>query len=328
MNTLDSFAPRFQRSFSSLRALLTGCALLCAPLVASAQVVYLVNDTFSDTDRIGGTDGSTSSSSSPTVNTATSTNTQWVVNGAKQMVASASGMVWNMDKTTNRMALGYFPTVDVSSGPVTISLGFTTGSLGGTADTFRFALLNGSAAGYRTTDGFGSTDASYVGDVGYAIWSATSNVGGNSTTDLVLRTHERVTTSSNDLLGTSNDWGTNLGASSGATGKFQADTSYLLSVTFNLVSGTLNIMTSLTGGDFEGMSYLVSDADAPTLSFDMLALRLGKGSNQFSNITFDSLVVTTVSAVPEPSSYALLAGLAMVGVVAGRRRRSPAVAAA
>lgn len=303
----------------TLRHVLLGLALT-APLGAWGQIV-LVNDNFADTDRIGGLNGSSTTSSSPTIATATSTNMQWVVNGTSQLTASASGMLWNMNSTSNRMAIGYFPTVTVGSQAVTFAFTFTTGNSGATANNLRFALVNGSAAGYRTTDGFSSTDASYVGDTGYGFFSSGSTVGGGNTTNLGLNTYERVTTSSNDLLGTASVWGTAIGSSSGATGYFAANTTYTFSVQMSHNAGTLSITTSLTGGNFSGMNYTTSDSTSPVLSFDTLAIRVGGGSNQFSNYNFESF---TVSQIPEPSTYAAFAGLAALGLVAYRRRRAVA----
>ncbi len=281
-----------------------------AALSVPAFSATLVNDTFTDTDRL----------SSPT-----STNTQWVANGT--LTASETGMLWNTTSASNRMVLGHFPTVAISDVETTFSLSFTTGANGATASNLRIALVDGTANGFRTTDGFSSTDASYVGDAGYAIFSGSSNVGGGNTTNLSLRTYQRNTTTSNNLLGTSGEWGDNaatttaMATSSGATGYFEANTAYNLSIAMSLDAGTLTINTTLSGGNFSGLSYSTIDAVSPTTNFNSIALRLGGGA-QFADINLTSFTVTSASAIPEPSAFASLAGLGVLGLALARRRRA------
>lgn len=284
------------------------CLLATASTIVatSARAVPLINDSFTDADRL----------SPPT-----STNTQWVANGT--LVASSTGMLWNTTSASNRMVLGHFPSVTISEVETTFSLSFTTGANGATASNLRIALVDGTANGFRTTDGFSSTDATYVGDVGYGIFSGASTVGGGNTTNLSLRTYQRNTTSSNNLLGTAGDWGDNtpstgaLASSSGATGYFEANTAYNLAITMALEASTLTISTTLTGGNFSGLSYITTDPISPTTSFNSIALRLGGGA-QFSDINLTSF---TVTSVPEPSSGAALAGLSVMGIILARRRR-------
>ncbi|MCD8482989.1 MAG: hypothetical protein LR015_10220 [Verrucomicrobia bacterium] len=209
---------------SRVKLVAQSCALGLVLLPAGASAY--VNDTFTNLDRIGGTDGSSTTASSPVISTPTSTNTQWVVNGTSQMVATGSGLNWNMNNTSNRMAIGYFPTVSVGSEGITLNLSFRTGAFGGTPNNLRIAILDSSPNGFRTTDGFGSTDASYVGDRGYALFSSGSFVGGGNTNNLVLNTFKRTDTNSNDLLGSAGVWGSAIGGSgsSGATGYLDANT--------------------------------------------------------------------------------------------------------
>lgn len=322
----DAGAPR-RHLYNPIRSRLLVLAALSLPVAASAQVTYLVNDTFSDTDRIGGLSGASTTTSSPLVNTATATNTQWIANSTSQLVASASGMLWTMS-TSSRLVIGYFPTVTIVDGadPITISLTFTTGTNGGTANNLRLGIFDSSANGYRTTDGITTNESKVNGDVGYGFFSVSSNVGGGNTTNLALRTFERVTTTSTDILGTSSDYGTNIGGSSGATGYLQANTSYTFAVEFSYVSGTLSITSSLEGGNLSGLSYTVTDSTSPVLTLDTIAMRLGGGSNQFSTLNFTGLTVTqpSAAAVPEPSAYAALAGVVALAAGAWLKRRKDA----
>lgn len=313
-------------------ARLVGCAAIvstCLLSVSSAVAqTYLVNDTMTDTDRIHGANGSSTSTSSPVIVSGdiTSTNTQWVVNSAGQMVASSTGELWTMNSTSSRMAIGYFPLVTIGSTATTITLNFTTGAMGSTAGNLRIALVDSRANGFRATDGFSSTDASYNGDVGYGVFSGSSTVGGGNTTNLSLNAYERTTTTSTDLLGTAGNW-TSLASSSGMTGYFQANTSYALSFTLSYDASTLSMTTAITGGNFSNASFLTTDSTSPTVNFDALALRFGSGSNQFANVNLTSFTVSQVSAVPEPSTYAALVGAASLGLVILRRRRRAQLAA-
>ena len=278
----------------------------------------LVNDSFNDFDRIGGFDGSSTSSTEPTINAPTATNTQWVVNGTSQMVASSTGLAWNMNNTSNRMAIGYFPEFTVSSTPITMTLTFTTGAFGASANNLRMALVNATPGGLRTTDGFGSSDASYVGDVGYGILSSGSNIGGGETgIDLGLTLRERVNTTSNNLLGSSGDWSSSL-ASSAGTGILDQNTEYTLSITLVENAGELAITVDMIGGNLSGMEFTGLDSTDPVLNFNAFAMRWGGGELQFSDFNLTSL---TVSEVPEPSVYGLFLGMCVLGFVGWRRSR-------
>lgn len=293
---------------------LLASAALC--VASYAHAVVLVNDTFSDTDR----------ASSPT-----STNTQWITDTSTPLTPSESGMLWDSDAGTgSRYALGYFPLVTVSNNettPTVFTLEFTTGASGATASNLRIALLDTRPNGTVVADG-GAGNSVYVDDVGYGFFSSASTVGGGNTTALTLRTYQRNTLTSTNPLSAAGDWGNNSGTtqlanSSGSSGYFQANTSYSLNVSMLLTSGSLAMTTSLTGGNFSGLSYTATDAVTPTTDFNALIFRLG-GNGQFADINFTSLTISGVSAVPEPSSYAAFAGLGVLGLATMRRRRTDA----
>lgn len=296
---------------------ITAVALAGFCLTGAAQNV-LVDDLFNDFDRIGGFDGSSTSSTEPAINTPTMGNTQWVVNGTSQMVASASGLAWNMNNTSNRMAIGYFPNVTVGSNPVTFRLDFTTGAFGLNPNNLRIALVNATPGGLRTTDGFGSTDDSYIGDVGYGLLSDGSNIGGGQTAiPLALNLKKRAVTTSNNLLGSAGDWGSTIDGTAG-TGYLDENTAYSLALTLQESGGQLLISMEMTGGNLANMSLSGSDATDPVFDFNAIALRWGQGELQFSDFNFTRL---TVSEVPEPSVFALVTGLVIMGFAAWRRRR-------
>lgn len=298
-------------------AILLGLAVAA---LQPARAVTLVNDTFTDTDRIGGQNGASTTSSTPAVNAPTSTNTQWIGTRVSQITASASGMFWAMD-ANSRLVTGYFPTVTLANNTVTtFAIAFTTGNDGATPNNLRIALTDGTANGIRTTDGVAASDATYNGDVGYAFFSG-NNLGGGFTTNLTMNTRERTTTSSLNLLGTAAEW-TSLGSgSSGATGYFQPNTAYSMTFAFSYDGSATTITTGITGGNFSGMSYSNTDTSTLVTNFNQFTLRLGGGSAQYSSLNFTSFTVDQVSPVPEPSACAALAGAAGLGLAAFRRRR-------
>ena len=301
--------------------LLVPSALLC--LLPAAHAVVLVNDTFTDTDRIGGSTGSSTTTSSPSIGTPTSTNTQWIGTRVSQIVASSTGMLWTMD-SASRVVTGYFPDVNLVAGTVTtFTLNFTTGAQGtGTTNNLRIALTDGTANGTRNTDGVGATDNSYNGDLGYGFFSGNNTGGATPATDLTLNTRERTTTTSVNLLGTSADWSALNPSSSGATGNFAGSNSYSMTFGFTYSGSSLDITTGVTGGNFSGMNFKVTDPSPATTKFNQLSFRLGGGSAQFSSINFTQFQVEQITPIPEPSSYAVLAGLGGLALAATRRRRA------
>ncbi|OAM91456.1 TonB-dependent receptor [Termitidicoccus mucosus] len=280
----------------------TSASSASGTVATTAAASYLVNDTFTDYDRIGGFDGSATAPDSPIVSVPTDTNTQWVATSTSTLVATGTGMVWNYVGTGNSMAVGYFPDVTVAaSSTVTVQLKFTTGVVGTGTNNLRIALLNDTANGRFSTDGVTASSSYYEGDTGYAIMSASSNIG-NSTANLVLRTYKRINTTATDLLGTAGNWGTatgttsQIGNSTGSTGYLQGENDYTLTVTLakNTAGTEMTIGTKLEGGNFSGLEYSVVDQDATvaiTSTFNALAFRLGGSTTQYDHIKFTSLKI-------------------------------------
>jgi hypothetical protein len=290
---------------------------------SSAYGVVLVDDTFSDTDRIGGLNGS-STTTTTTINTPTSTNTQWIGTRASQEVASATGMLWTLD-ASSRLITGYFPTVNLVEGTTTsFTLNFTTGSLGtGLSNGLRIALTNdGGVGGIDNTDVIGSTSATYVGDVGYAFFNSGGNVGGtDAPANVGLTTYQRTDLTSNNILGTGANW-TSIGSSAGSTGNFGANTAYSMVFAFDYTGTQTTITTSVTGGNFTDLSYSIVDTTDLVTAFSQFSFRLATGNAQFATVNFTGFKVEQVSAVPEPSAFAALAGISVLGLAATRRRRT------
>jgi hypothetical protein len=91
---------------------------------------------------------------------------------------------------------------------------------------------------------------------------------------------------------------------------------------FTYSGSSLDITTGVTGGNFSGMNFKVTDPSPATTKFNQLSFRLGGGSAQFSSINFTQFQVEQITPIPEPSSYAVLAGLGGLALAATRRRRA------
>ena len=310
------------KKLPSYRTVVSLGALLGAlvPVPAAFGQAYLVNDQFDDLDRIGGLTGASTSSSSPSIGTPTATNTQWVSHRQNELVATGSGMTWTMS-SASRMVIGYFPTFDVAdyADGVTVNLGFTTGTAAGN-NNFRIGLLDSSATGYRVTDHYNATDAAFAGDLGYAFFSNGSNVG-SSTTNLSGNLVERTNAGSTDLMGTAGDWTAVEAGNKTGTGYLAGGGSYDFQLQLLLADGSLTITTTFTDRATSDviLSYTVTDSTPSTTTFDSIVVRLGSGSGQYDTLGLDYL---TASAVPEPSTYAAIAGVLVLGLAVARRRRA------
>jgi hypothetical protein len=117
----------------------------------------------------------------------------------------------------------------------------------------------------------------------------------------------------------------------GAGGNVNTSTGVAIAedVTF-LVVGRLNL-TSQTADFWVNPTLSLSDPTSPQASFATTSLavdRISLNFNGTANVTFDEIRlgttfndVTPFSAIPEPSSFAALTGLALLGAAAMRRRR-------
>jgi hypothetical protein len=78
---------------------------------------------------------------------------------------------------------------------------------------------------------------------------------------------------------------------------------------------------SMTGGSLTSYATSYSDASALTTAFDSFAINWATGTMNSGTFTLDSFSATVTAApIPEPSTYAALAGVAALGLVILRRR--------
>ena len=275
-------------------------------------------------------------------------------NPATWFNSSGSGMTLASDGklsvTAGRHALTYFaPSAtpqSLASGAslqVTFDLSFTT--VGTTSGGFRVGLFDSNGATRPTANG---VSTGFQGYDGYA-FTFTPNPGSDSNS---LNLRKRLTTGSDQLLSTLSStnpvvttyslYNSSNSTSSGSASEqvFQIGTVYAASYSISRGSGNaLTIDFSVTGGaagwNF-GKSYSIVGPN--DLAFDAFAILSVSNTapSSGSNFAIDNLRILHTAAssgglsaldvgggaIPEPSTYALGAGLAALGLAVWRRRRA------
>jgi hypothetical protein len=182
-------------------------------------------------------------------------------------------------------------TINRSTGTVT-NLGAGGGS-GGVA-----AYAAGTAAGsFLNANGFGTSENSGL----YVSFSVTLSSG--------------IGSGAYALDGISFDF-----ANGGSSGPRGAEVTYRVGTSGAFTSLGATQVPNNTAGNFGRFNFSPSGSISLTAG-DVVEFRfLGYANTTGSNIRFDNVAIS-VAAVPEPSAYAVLAGLSAVGFAALRRRR-------
>lgn len=287
------------KRFSSFVALAS--ALFLSSICAHAQV--LLNDTFSDGNRSGQTLPSSAA---------------WFISSSTSSNASVNG---DGVLTTNSglSITAYFAS---AGSPVTLAAGDTlvltfqiaynaaTDPTGNTA--LKVGLFNSNNSTRISADGTNNIFAPYSG---YAV------TYGYTTTSAV---RERPTDLANTALLTSTTGYTVVGSSSANFGITDTPLPNYYNGSFAITrtgDGQLSFTFSLTqqSNPANSWSYTVADASPVTFGFDTVSFATTSGTNQL----IDNVKVELIpAAIPEPSTYAALAGaVAFLGVWIRRRRR-------
>jgi predicted outer membrane repeat protein len=285
--------------------------------VDPGALITLVNDVFSDTDRIGGTDGSATTATSPAVSTPTSTNTQWVTSTAgspSALIATggASNMVWTFSGTGAALIHGYMPLVTIASGKtVTLTLKIKTGALGTGVDNFRMAIFNDAATGATRAQYDGSpVTGNGRNTTGYGFFSATGVVGsGSNSAALNFNINKRTDLAPTNMLSAGAGWtDCSVITHTNSGGNFDADTEYTLTYAFAYDGTNLGISLGIDGGTYSNYKVTATDTSgSPNLDFNAIVLRMGKASLQFASMTIRELTVTEGNTVivPQPPAAPL-----------------------
>lgn len=277
-----------------LRQLLIAAAL---PLTLSAQVTTTIFDeAFATGARTTFTAG---------------TSAVWYTSAATSQVTYTPDTSITQLSSGNRQLVGYFTpqgsAVSVAVGDTlefTFTVIFTAPA--DLANGFRFGLLDSSGGSRFSADNHGAS-ATVTGYTGYGGFL---NLGASATG---ARLYDR-STGSFSLFAAGGYAGLGTATSSQA---LSADVAYTGVLTLTRSSATqMDLSFNLSGGS---VNYTVGATDASgAFSFDTFGFYTATGSaTQF--VISQAKLDYTAAAIPEPSTYAALVGLAALGLVGWRR---------
>lgn len=306
-----------------------GAVGLSAASVSTAQTTVLINDDFTSAVRVG---------TAPNVqgidrNGGTSRDYIVATNGDQSMAVGsgtdnasdiASGINGNSFRIINVFnAYGVFTTfASTTLNPgdtLTVSANVRTSVANVNASgsgAFRIGLFDHGdtiqSNNVGTFGGFPST--TFNDDQGY-IANYSTNFSGFATVAAQGRSGGSATSAFAGTLEA-------LGAGTAGTSVIPFDTN--LAVSFVLTRSLDGSSVSISS-TFNGASVTQSDATGPYTTFNQLGIFFGSGwgnaGTPRANFIDDVSVIHT-SAIPEPSTFAALAGVAVLGLAASRRRRN------
>jgi len=138
---------------------------------------------------------------------------------------------------------------------------------------------------------------------------------------------ERAVGTSQSLISTTNSVYAALKTATGQAFEEQTDYHGVLTFTLNETGG-LDIYSAITGGLLDNYAVATTDATPATLVFDTISFYLNVNSSSVpaaGTLTLDNIRISTLSnapsPIPEPSTYAVIAGAAMLTLGVIRRRR-------
>src|SRR5262245_39146377 len=251
--------------------------------VTSAAGLTIMNDSFADGERLTFAPPASATWLKAQSSTATT------------VAPGSARFTWNT--TSADMISGYFTS---AGSPVTLGVGDTlnvgvtfsfTGlnqpGIGAPSPGLRFGILD--SKGSRPLDNGGTSNAVYIGDTGYGLFTSISTVGSGTAFTL----NRRTTLTSNNIFNTGADF-TTIGAGGGAARSFANDTDYTLSYSITRLSATqTRLAASITGGTLPNTyNFSTTETSAtPETTFDYFGWRVGS-SNFAASITFKNLSVT------------------------------------
>ncbi len=237
-------------------------------------------------------------------------------NNANGWYASVSG---SLDASSGAMAVtaGRAAQIALTTPSTLVSVGDTitftfdvSFATSGNADNgFRFGLFDSNGGNLPSANGATGYD-NYLGFI------ATTNPGatGGSPVKFWSRDPANINGALITSIGAFDQVGVNGGSTTGA---FPTATFLNATLSYTRTADGLDLSYSLYNGATELQSHSISLTAPSTYTFDVLAL---SGISTIGAFTLDNVSVD-LTTIPEPSTYALVVGAGMLGLVAWRRRR-------
>lgn len=289
---------------TSLRLL---AALAGASLTASLHAAVLVDETFAAGERsnLNLPNGAQWFSSSG------GTSITYTPNTSIKLTTGASGRHLLAYFTADGSAAALTNTGDSLSVSFTFSLDGAAGASATNTTAMRIGLFDSTAGNRIAADGLNATDTfdNYTGYIA-AMAPGTSVASG-------LSLRERTTLTGANLISSTTAYTAFSGSAASQAFTYGSTYTGVFSVTKTATGVDLGI--AFTGLGLSSYSLVKSDS-TPVTAFDTFVFH--NVSNVADSITITDLVVTHTSAIPEPSSFAALAGLGVLGLAASRRRRA------
>jgi pectate lyase/pectin methylesterase-like acyl-CoA thioesterase len=257
--------------------------------VTSPAGLVVMNDVFADGERL-----TLAPPASATWLKAQGSTVATVATGSAQFTwntTSADMISAYFTSAGSPVTLGVGDTLSVS---VTFSfMGLNPAAIASPSPGLRFGILD--SKGSRPADNGGTSNAVYIGDTGYGLFTSISTSGGGTAFTL----NRRTTITSNNVFNTGADF-TTIGSGGGTARSFADNTDYVLTYSLTRLSATqTRLSASINGGEL-GDAYNFSTTETsstPDTTFDYFGWRVGS-SNFAASITFKHLSVTLGLAPP------------------------------
>ncbi|MDP1581723.1 MAG: PEP-CTERM sorting domain-containing protein [Candidatus Didemnitutus sp.] len=286
--------------------------LLALPVLAFGQATTVFNEAFASGQRM---------------NFSAGTSAQWYTSSSVGNLVEGTGFYQQNTGTAGRQLLGYFTApgngVTIAQNQqliftFTVTLN-TAGADFGVGDKWRVGLFDSSAGSRVSADNTGGTNTTVLPFENYKGYGSFLAPGANAETSAKIL--ERTTLTGQPLIASGTPYTT-----VGDTIAAQAMTAGSPYVgTFSIgrdANDALYLTMTYTGVGLNNYTMSVVDTSAATFSFDTFAFIAG--SNAVANFAISQALVQTApfAPIPEPSTYAAIAGaLSLVGVMVWRRRR-------
>jgi pectate lyase/pectin methylesterase-like acyl-CoA thioesterase len=268
----------------------TGLSAPASLSVTSTSPLIMANDSFADGER---------------TTLALPGSANWYKAQSSTVVTMAPGsakFTWN---TTSADMIGAFFTP--AGSPVSLGVGdtlslsvtvaFSTLAVNPPTPTptpaLRFGVLD--SLGTRPADNGGTSNAAYVNDTGYGVFTSIGPTGGGT----AFTINRRTTITSNNIFNTGADF-TTIASGGGTARAFANDTDYILTYTITRLSATqTRLTTAVVGGALpNNYSFTTTETNAnPYTTFDYFGWRVAS-SNFAAAITFKNLTVTLGLVAP------------------------------